>query len=289
MLVIMADQLGLAVGDLFMGAIFPGLILGFLYVGYILIYGLVSPKSAPLSEERRPFKLRMILDVFITILPPAGLIVVVLGSIFAGIATPTEASGVGALGATLLAWYNRRLNLKVIKEVVHYTFNTVGFIFGILVGATCFALVLRLLGGDEFIEAAVTGLPLGPYGILAIILGSVFFLGFFLDWIEISLIILPLLGPIVSGLGFNIEGYGVIENPELIWFVVLVAVCLQTSFLTPPVGFSLFFLMGVAPKDAKLIDMYKGIVPFVILQLTGLIIVIIWPQLVIWLPSIAYG
>ena len=289
MLVIMADQLGLAVGDLFMGAIFPGLILGSLYVGYILIYGLISPKSAPLSEERRPFKLRMILDVFITILPPAGLIVVVLGSIFAGIATPTEASGVGALGATLLAWYNRRLNLKVIKDVVRHTFTTVGFVFGILIGATCFALVLRLLGGDEFIEAALTGLPLGPYGILAVILGSVFFLGFFLDWIEISMIILPLLGPVVSALGLNIEGYGVIENPELIWFVVLVAVCLQTSFLTPPVGFSLFFLMGVAPKDAKLIDMYKGIIPFVILQLIGLTIVIIWPQLVIWLPAMAYG
>jgi TRAP-type mannitol/chloroaromatic compound transport system permease large subunit len=226
--------------------------------------------------------------VFKTVLPPAGLIVAVLGSIFAGVATPTEASGVGAFGATLLAWYNKKLNQVVIKEVTINTFKTVGFIFGIFIGATCFALVLRLLGGDEFIERALTGLPLGPYGVLAVILGSVFFLGFFLDWIEISLIILPLLGPVVSALGFQVDGYGIIDNPELIWFIVLVAVCLQTSFLTPPVGFSLFFLMGVAPEDAELIDIYKGIIPYVILQLIGLFIVILFPQLVIWLPAVAY-
>lgn len=288
MLVIMADQLGLAVGDLFMGAVMPGLILGILYVSYILIYGLVRPSAAPLSEERHPLRLRTLWEVFKTILPPAALIVAVLGSIFKGMATPTEASGVGALGATLLAWYNRKLDLQVTKEAVRYTFNTLGFIFGIFIGATCFALVLRLLGGDDFIERVLTGLPFGPHGVLAVILGSVFFLGFFLDWIEISLIILPLLGPVVSALGFEVNGYGVIDNPELIWFVVLVAVCLQTSFLTPPVGFSLFFLMGVAPEEAELIDIYKGIVPFVILQLIGLVIVIIWPQLVIWLPAVAY-
>ena len=288
MLVIMADQLGLAVGDLFMGAVLPGLILGFLYIGYIVIYGLVRPEAAPLPAEREPFKLITIWNVFKTVLPPAGLIVAVLGSIFAGMATPTEASGVGALGATLLAWYNRRLNFKVITEAVRYTFRAIGFVFGIFVGATCFSLVLRLLGGDEFIEAALTGLPLGPYGVLAVILAAVFFLGFFLDWIEISLIILPLLGPVVSALDLNITGYGVVENPQLIWFVILVAVSLQTSFLTPPVGFAIFFLMGVAPEGVTLGDIYKGIVPFVILQLIGLIIVLIWPQLVIWLPAVAY-
>lgn len=230
----------------------------------------------------------MLWDVFLTVLPPALLIVAVLGSIFAGMATPTEASGVGALGATLLAWFNKNLSFKVIKEVSIGTFKSVGFIFGIFAGATCFALVLRLLGGDEFIERVLTGIPLGPYGILAVILGFVFFLGFFLDWIEISLIVLPLLGPIVSSLGIEVNGYGVISNPELIWFVVLVAVCLQTSFLTPPVGFSLFFLAGVAPEGTELKDIYKGIIPFVILQLIGLLTVIIWPQLVIWLPYIAY-
>jgi len=288
MLVIMADQLALAVGDLFMGAVFPGLILGFLYITYILVYGMVRPEVAPLSKERRPLKLRMIWDVLKTVLPCFGLIIAVLGSIFAGMATPTEASGVGALGATLLAWYNRRLTLAVIKEVVVYTFKTLGFIFGIFIGATCFALVLRLLGGDEFIESALTGLPVGPYGVLIVILVAVFFLGFFLDWIEISLIILPLLGPVISSLGIHIDGYGVVDNPELIWFVVLVAVSLQTSFLTPPVGFSIFFLMGVATEDTTLNDIYKGIIPFVILQLIGLAIVMIWPQLVLWLPAVAY-
>lgn len=289
MLVIMADQLGLAVGDLFMGAVFPGLILGALYTGYILFVGFVSPDSAPLAKDHRPFEVRMLWGLLLTVVPPAMLIVMVLGSIFAGIATPTEASGVGALGATLLALTNRRLSFQVIKEVSLATFKSLGFIFGIFIGATCFALVLRLLGGDELIERALTGLPLGPYGILAVILGAVFFLGFFLDWIEISLIILPLLGPIITKLGFQVNGYGVIDNPELIWFLVMVAVCLQTSFLTPPVGFSLFFLMGVAPEGTELVDIYKGIIPFVILQLIGLLAVIIWPQLVIWLPAVAYG
>jgi len=289
MLVIMADQLGLAVGDLFMGAIFPGLILGALYTAYILIVGLMSPDSAPLAADRRAFELRMLWDVLRTVVPPALLILIVLGSIFAGVATPTEASGVGAMGATLLALANRKLSVKVIMEVSIGTFKSLGFIFGIFIGATCFALVLRLLGGDEFIERALTGLPLGPHGVLTVILGAVFFLGFFLDWIEISLIVLPLLGPIITKLGFHVNGYGVIDNPELVWFIVLVAVCLQTSFLTPPVGFSLFFLMGVAPEGTELIDIYKGIVPFVILQLIGLLIIIIWPQLVIWLPAVAYG
>ena len=288
MLVIMADQLSLSVGDLFMGAVIPGVILGILYAAYILIYGMIRPQVAPLSEEREPISPRMLWEVLKTILPPAGLIVVVLGSIFAGMATPTEASGVGALGATLLAWLNRRLSFDVLKEVSIETFKSLGFIFGIFVGATCFALVLRLLGGDEFIERALTGLPLGPHGVLIVILGSVFVLGFFLDWIEISLIVLPLLGPVVSSLGFHINGFGIVENPELVWFVVLVAVCLQTSFLTPPVGFSLFFLMGVAPKGVELADIYKGIIPFVILQLIGLITIIIWPELVIWLPAVAY-
>ncbi|MCP4692948.1 MAG: TRAP transporter large permease subunit [Desulfobacterales bacterium] len=289
MLVIMADQLGLSVGDLFMGAVIPGVILGSLYVVFIIGYAYFFPKVAPLSEERRPLEMRMIWDVFKTILPPALLILAVLGSIFAGITTPTEASGVGALGATILALINKRFNFQVLKEVAQQTFNTTGYIFGIFIGATCFALVLRGLGGDEVIESALTGLPLGPYGIMAVILGSVFLLGFFLDWIEITLIILPLLAPVVSGLGIQVEGYGVIDNPELVWFAVLVAVSLQTSFLTPPVGFAIFYLKGVAPPEIKLLDIYKGVVPFIILQLIGLLAVAFWPQLVIWLPAMAYG
>ena len=289
MLVIMADQLGLSVGDLFMGAVIPGVILGSLYITYILVFSLLNPKAAPLDPDRQPIAWRMLWDVFKSILPPAGLILAVLGSIFAGITTPTEASGVGALGATILAAMNKRLNLKVIVEVMKACFNTTAYIFAIFLGATCFALVLRSLGGDEFIERILTGIPLGPYGIMAVILGAVFLLGFFLDWIEITLIILPLVAPVISTLGFQIEGHGVVDNPELVWFVVLIAVSLQTSFLTPPVGFALFYLKGVAPPEVELVDIYKGVVPFIILQLIGLLIIAIWPQLVIWLPALAYG
>ncbi len=289
MLVIMADQLGLSVGDLFMGAVVPGVILGSLYITYILIFSLLRPKAAPLDPDRQPIAWRMLWDVLKSILPPAALIIAVLGSIFAGVTTPTEASGVGALGATILAAMNKRLNFKVIVEVMKACFNTTAYIFAIFLGATCFALVLRSLGGDEFIERILTGIPLGPYGIMAVILGAVFLLGFFLDWIEITLIVLPLIAPVVSGLGFQIEGHGVVDNPELVWFVVLIAVSLQTSFLTPPVGFALFYLKGVAPPEVELVDIYKGVVPFIILQLIGLIIIAIWPQLVIWLPALAYG
>ncbi len=288
MLVIMADQLGLSVGDLFMGAVMPGVILGALYVLYILVYSYLRPKSAPLSQDRRPLEWRMVWDVFKTILPPAALILAVLGSIFAGITTPTEASGVGALGATLLAAWNKKLSFRVIKEVTFACFNTTAYIFAIFLGATTFALVLRSLGGDEVIGAALTGIPLGPHGIMAVILGVIFILGFFLDWIEITLIVLPLLAPVISSLGIHVEGHGIVENPELVWFVILVAVSLQTSFLTPPVGFALFYLKGVCPPEVELIEIYKGVVPFIILQLVGLTMVAIWPQLVIWLPTVAY-
>ena len=288
MLVIMADQLGLSVGDLFMGAVVPGVILGGLYVAYILVLGLISPKSAPVDPAQEPLKWSLVWDILKHILPPALLILAVLGSIFAGVTTPTEASGVGALGATLMAAFNRKLSWKVMVEVMKSCFNTTAYIFAIFLGATAFALVLRSLGGDEFIESALTGIPFGPYGVMAVILGVVFLLGFFLDWIEITLVVLPLLAPVVSALGFQIEGHGVVDNPELVWFVMLIAVSLQTSFLTPPVGFALFYLKGVCPPEVKLIDIYKGVVPFIILQLTGLVLIAIWPQLVIWLPAVAY-
>ncbi len=289
MLVIMADQLALSVGDLFMGAVIPGVILGALYIGYILIYCLIKPSAAPLDPDRKPLELKILWDIFKSILPPALLILAVLGSIFAGITTPTEASGVGALGATILAFVNKKLNIKVTVEVMKSCFNTTAYIFAIFLGATCFALVLRSLGGDELIERSLTGLPFGPHGIMMVILGAVFLLGFFLDWIEITLIVLPLIAPVVSSLGFEIDGHGVVDNPELIWFVMLIAVSLQTSFLTPPVGFALFYLKGVCPPEIKLTDIYRGVIPFIILQLVGLGIIIMWPQLVIWLPSVAYG
>lgn len=289
MLVVMADQLNLSVGDLFMGAVFPGLILGVLYIAYIILTGLIKPGHAPLPDDREKISPRVFLEVLKTVLPPMGLIVLVLGSIFAGVATPTEASGVGALGATLLVWYNKKLSFKVLKEVNKSTFQTCGYIFGIFFGAQAFALVLRMLGGDEFIERLLLSLPFGPMGIIAFILGLVFLMGFFLDWIEISLIFLPLLAPILPSLGLEVNGYGVIEKPELVWFAVLVAVTLQTSFLTPPVGFTIFFLQGVAPEGVVLLDIYKGVIGFVILQIVGLLLVFFWPELVTWLPAMAYG
>jgi len=289
MLVIMADQLGLSVGDLFMGAVLPGLMLGGLYILYILITGMISPTSAPVPTDAKAATLGTLLKVMKAIFPALLLIVIVLGSIFAGIATPTEASGVGALGATLLALYNRRFNIAVLKEVLHGTYNTTAYIFAIFIGATCFALVLRELGGDELIESFLTGLPFGDYGIIAFILVIIFLLGFFLDWIEITLIILPLLAPVISALGLDINGYGVVDNPELVWFVMLVAMALQTSFLTPPVGFALFYLKGVCPPQVKLSDIYRGVIPFILLQLIALIVLVAWPQLVLWLPAIAYS
>ncbi|NGN97840.1 TRAP transporter large permease subunit [Grimontia sp. S25] len=289
MLVIMADQLGLSVGDLFMGAMFPGLMLGAIYIVYLLIMGVVKSDSLPLPEDAKGVDWAVIKDVAKAIVPTFMLIIVVLGSIFAGIATPTEASGVGAFGAILLAVYYKRFSLAVLKEVLLDSYKTTAYIFAIFIGATCFALVLRELGGDEFIESAFEALPFGPYGIVAFILLVIFLLGFFLDWIEITLIVLPLLAPVVLGLDLSIGDYPGLDNPELVWFVMLVAMALQTSFLTPPVGFALFYLKGVCPPEVKLMDIYKGVIPFIILQLLALVVLVFWPNLILWLPSIAYG
>ncbi|MCP4745811.1 MAG: TRAP transporter large permease subunit [Desulfobacteraceae bacterium] len=288
MLVIMADQLALPVGDLFMGAVFPGLILGILYVLYIVGFGLFKPASVPLDPDREPIAWHMIWDVFKNILPASLLIFAVLGSIFAGITTPTEASGVGALGAIVLAIFNNKFSWSILKEVTKACFNTSAYIYGILIGATAFALVLRSLGGDEFIESILTALPFGPYGIMIFILFCVFLLGFFLDWIEITLIILPLIAPVIENLNLPIKGYGVVDNPALIWFTIMIAVTLQTSFLSPPVGFSLFYLKGICPPEVSLKDIYKGVIPFMALQIIGILIIAFFPELVTWLPAAAY-
>ncbi len=289
MLVIMADQLALSVGDLFMGAVFPGMILGGLYIAYILAVGLIKPAAVPLNPDRKSFEWSLVMDVFKDILPASFLILAVLGSIFAGITTPTEASGIGAAGAVILTIINRRYSFKVVKEVTQSCFNTTAYIYGILIGATSFALVLRNLGGDEFIEKILLSLPFGDWGILAFILFCVFLLGFFLDWVEITLIILPLVAPVVERLSIAIGGFGGIDKPLLIWFVILIAVTLQTSFLSPPVGFALFYLKGVCPPDVSLTDIYKGVVPFIFLQVLGLILIALFPALALWLPSVAYN
>ncbi|MEO1457626.1 MAG: TRAP transporter large permease subunit [Pseudomonadota bacterium] len=288
MLVIMADQMALSVGDLFMAALFPGLIIGGLYLIYILAVGRVMPSAAPLPEGAKPADWEAVKDVAIAVLPPVILILAVLGSIFAGITTPTEASGVGAIGATLLAVAYRKLNVSKLVNVAISTFNTTAYIFAIFLGATCFSYVLRELGGDELIESMIAATGFGAEGTVLFILFIVFLLGFVLDWIEITLIVLPLMRPIVNALGLDIPGFGEIDEPALVWFVILVAVTLQTSFLTPPVGFALFYLKGVCPPEVKLTDIYLGVIPFVLLQLTGLAIVFLVPELATWLPSVAF-
>jgi tripartite ATP-independent transporter DctM subunit len=288
MLVVMGDQVGISVGDLFMGAFIPGLILAALYISFILIYCLLKPEDAPLPKDRRPMSWSILREVIKSIVPPAALILSVLGTIFAGVATVTEASGVGALFATMLAFLNRKLSIGVLKEVLILTFKTNAYIFGILIGATCFALVLRGLGGDESIARALKALPFGPYGILWFIVAIVFLLGFFLDWIEICFIILPLITPVVAELEFAVNGFGVVSEPKMVWFLLVIAVTLQTSFLTPPVGFSLFYLKGIVPKEVTLGDIYRGIIPFVVLQMLGVAAISLWPELVTWLPAVAY-
>jgi tripartite ATP-independent transporter DctM subunit len=277
MLVLMADRLAMPVGDLFLGAMFPGLLLGFLYIIYLLFFSRFGRNAAPVPDMKERISLAAILGVFRAILAPFGLILAVLGSIFFGIATPTEAAGVGAFGALLLAFFRNKLNKHVLNEVLGQTTTTTAFIFAIFVGATAYSLVLRGLGGDQLIESALTGLPFGPTGIVITILAVTFLLGFFLDWIEISLIILPLVAPVVQSLGF-----------DLVWFTVLFAVCLQTSFLTPPVGFAIFYLKGVAPEGIDIRTIYRGVVPFILLQLLGLALIFIWDPLVTWLPAQAY-
>ncbi|MCC5988620.1 MAG: TRAP transporter large permease subunit [Pararhodobacter sp.] len=274
MLIIMADQMSVSVGNLFMGALFPGLMLGAFYLIYILVAAMLFKKLAPAPTDLPPVTFRLIFDTLLAVVPPLLLIFAVLGSIFFGIATPTEASGVGAFGATVLAALNGRLSWAVLKEVGMKTTLTTAFIFGIFLGATMFAVVMRQLGGDDFITQSLRSLPFGPSGVVLTILFIAFLAGFFLDWLEISLIMLPLVAPVVVLLGF-----------DQIWFIVLFAVTLQTSFLTPPVGFSLFYLKGVAPREVTIVDIYKGVIPFVLLQVLAVLMVFAFPQIVLWLPD----
>ena len=287
MLVIMADQMGVPVGDVFMAAFLPGLILGVLYLTYIFIVTQFNKKLAPIPADAETPDWPMIKELLIAILPALLLILSVLGSIFAGLATPTEASGVGAMGAILLALFYKKLTLPKFQNVLKSTLNTTAYIFAIFLGATVFSFVLRELGGDQLIENMIHSTGLSAYGTIAFILFIVFLLGFVLDWIEITLIVLPLMRPIISALTLDVPGFG-LDDPQIIWFVILTAVTLQTSFLTPPVGFALFYLKGVCPREITLSHIYKGIIPFVILQLIGLIIIFLFPELTTWLPAIAY-
>ena len=283
MLVIMADLLAISVGNLFVAAIFPGLILAGLYMLYILVLSRLRPKLAPsLSDAEAPGSAAELAVLIVrSFLPPVFLIVLVLGSIFAGWATPTEAAGVGAAGSTLLAYVNRQLTGEVLRDVCERTALTGAMIFFIFVGATAFSYVFRSLGGDDVILDVIENTGFGSWGVLFLLMGTVFFLGFFFDWVEITLIVLPVFGPIFELLDF---GEHVAQADKIYWFTILVAVNLQTSFLTPPFGFALFYMKGVAPPTVKLQNIYRGIVPFVTLQLIGLGIVLAFPDVALWLP-----
>jgi tripartite ATP-independent transporter DctM subunit len=277
MLIVMADQLRLSVGNLFMAAVLPGLILAVLYSVYLFVLALSAPHKAPRVTDQPPIDLRALAQIVLALLPPVALMVAVLGSIFMGIASPTEASGLGAFGAMIIAALNRSLNWKSLRDTCYSTARTTAFLFAIIFGATCFSVVLRGYGGDDIVKSAVTGLPFGPHGVLGIVLLTVFLLGFVLDWMEIVLIVAPLTVPALVFLGF-----------DPIWLAMLFAVCLQTSFLTPPVGMAIFYVKSVSPPEVTTWDIYRGIAPFVLLQIAGLAIVWALPQTALWLPSIAY-
>jgi len=281
MLVLMADRLGTSeasVGKLFMGALIPGLMLAVMYILYIVIISWIKKDFAPAPTNRQKLDARALLDVFWAVVPPFALILAVLGSIFFGIATTTEASAVGAFGAILMAACSRKLNMTVLKEALYQTSRTSAFIFGIFIGATVFAAVLRGLGGDDVIRDALTGLPFGQTGILLTVLFITFLLGFFLDWVEITLIVLPLVAPVLFSLGI-----------DPLWFAILFAMCLQTSFLTPPVGFSLFYIKGVCPPGVTTADIYLGVLPYILIQLTALALVFFFAPLATWLPNEVYA
>ncbi len=285
MLVIMADLLGRSVGNLFVAAVFPGFILAGLYVLFILVLCGFRPRLAPpLPDDVGPgSNLELLVLVLRSFLPPLFLVFLVLGSILFGWATPTEAAGVGAAGAILLAFLNRKLSFKVMRDVVERSALTGGMLFGIFLGATCFSYVFRSLGGDDIVIGTVEAMGLGSWGLLFVLMGLVFVLGFFFDWIEITLIVLPVFSPIIELLDFGTH----VDKFEVVyWFAILLAVNLQTSFLTPPFGFALFYMKGVAPPQVRIQQIYKGIIPFVMLQLLGLGLVMTFPDIALWLPRV---
>ncbi|MEM7408268.1 MAG: TRAP transporter large permease subunit [Pseudomonadota bacterium] len=288
MLIIMADLLQVSVGNVFMAAIGPGLLLSALYLLYVGLRAKFNPKIAPplppdLLNVPKGEMTPLILKAFI---PPVLLITMIKGSILFGFATPSEAGAVGAFGAMLLAAFNGRLQFEVLKGVCHTSARTIAMIFFIIISATCFAYVYRSLGGDDIVEHMILQAGLDSWGLLILLMAITFFLGFFLDWIEITLIVLPVFAPLVAGMNF--EGH-VASNEIKIWFIILMSVNLQTSFLTPPFGFALFYLKGIAPKEIKIQSIYVGIVPFVLLQVCGLVLVLMQPDIALYLSRTTYG
>ena len=288
MLIIMADLMAISVGNVFMAAVVPGLTLATFYLIYVATLAAVKPSLAPplpanLLNIPKGEMLPLVLRSF---LPPVFLITLIKGSILFGFATPSEAGAVGAFGATLLAAANGRLSKNTLVSVCHTAARTVSMIFFIVISATCFAYVYRSLGGDDVVETLIIEKAgLGPWGMLILVMVIVFFLGFFLDFLEITLIVLPVFTPLIIQMDF---GDHLAKADIKFWFIILLAVNLQTSFLTPPFGFALFYMKGIAPKEIRIQSIYKGIIPFVILQALGVITVMAFPEVALWLMHAAY-
>jgi tripartite ATP-independent transporter DctM subunit len=272
-LIVLADQLGVSVGDLFVGAMVPGIMLASMFALFIMVVAWLKPEAAPALpiEDRAQPGWVLVRRVMFVMMPPLVLILLVLGSIFFGVATPTEAGALGAVGAMGLAAINRRLNLVALRGAMGETTRLTSMVMFLLIGSTAFALVFRGLYGDIWIEDLLTNLPGGKIGLIIVANLTIFVLGFFIDFFEIAFIILPLLVPAARILGI-----------DLVWFGVMIAMNLQTSFLTPPFGFSLFYLRGVTPPEIPTTAIYKGAIPFILIQVVALGLVIAFPELVTW-------
>jgi tripartite ATP-independent transporter DctM subunit len=270
-----------SVGDLFVGALLPGLLLVGLYVLYLIGVSIFQPErmpAIPLEDRRIARESGFALRVVRALIAPLVLILAVLGSIVAGIATPTEAAAVGAVGAVVMALIKRELSVGRLREIMGGTVRMSAMVFMILIGASVFSLVFRGLGGDDVVHELLTGLPGGVVGAMIIVMLVMFLLGFVLDFIEITYVVVPIVAPVLLAMGL-----------DPLWLGIMIAMNLQTSFLTPPFGFALFYLRGVAPQSIPTTTIYRGIIPWVVLQLIALVILAIWPEIVTWLPRTIYG
>ena len=266
-----------SVGDLFAGALIPGLLLVLLYVVYIVVVAFLRPDTMP-AHEREPGESVGLQQILRALLPPLTLIFAVLGSILLGVATPTEAAGVGATGALLLAGLRRQLNLRRLRAIMQSTLRISSMVFLILIGASIFSLVFRGYDGDDGVRAILESLPGGVVGAVIVVMLVMFLLGFVLDFIEITFVVVPIVGPVLLAMGL-----------DPVWLGIMIAINLQTSFLTPPFGFALFYLRGVAPPEVTTPQIYRGVIPFVAIQLLALLLLSIFPDLVTWLPGKIYG
>lgn len=265
----------ISVGDLFVGALIPGLLLVALYIAYIVFIALFKPLAMPaMPKHAHDDSANIVEAVLLSLLPPLLLIIAVLGSIIGGLATPTEAAAIGAVGAMVLAAAKKQLNIDNLTEVVRSTLRITSMVFMILIGASLFSLVFRGFGGDELIRELLSDLPGGKLTAIFIVMLVMFLLGFVLDFIEITFVVVPIVGPVLLAMGI-----------DPVWLGIMIAINLQTSFLTPPFGFALFYLRGVAPTDIKTTQIYKGVMPFIAIQLLAMGLIAYWPALATWLPS----